>query len=248
MLSASKKYKEYDQNVLLITILLSNITISTRTHVVRNSAKTNLQKHLNKLQIHSITKTCYVCLRSDTFKRFGIWLSAKRCVCNGRLGCAENKSCLKKYFVMSVGWMSVKMNEDSWYNCIRNLKAVWKICLIKCDFTAEIQPRKTDSGTEPVTVGVIWLKKTRKSYIYHIYHVCKRSFYKIHESERLPLNYAFVKSISNFVWSDVICVAIRKANFPQQTENNSDPWHERKWRHMHVRLTVGQSLRSFEKI
>ena len=32
-----------------------------------------------------------------------------------------------------------------------------------------------------------------------------------------------------------------KANFPQQTENNSDPWHERKWRHMHVRLDVNHS-------
>ena len=106
---------------------------------------------------------------------------------------------------------------------------------------------KTDSGTEPVSVGVVWLKKT--SYIYHSHHVCKRSFYKIHESERLPLNYAFVKSISNEVWSDVICVTIWNANFPQQTENNSDPWHERKWHHMHVRLTVNHStaLKSFNQ-
>ena len=108
------------------------------------------------------------------------------------------------------------------FYCSRNFEAVWEICLIKCDFTAEIQPRKTDSGTEPreldenkycsysftlvnkkfvrsFSVGAVWLKKTRKSYIYHTYYVSERSFYKIHESERLPLNYAFVKSISNFV-------------------------------------------------
>ena len=155
----------------------------------------------------------------------GIWLSAKRWVCNGWLGCAENKRCLKKYFVMSVGWMFVKMNEDiAEIIAAENLK-----CLIKCDFTAEIKPRKMDSGT-------VWLKKTRKSYIYHTYYVSERSFYKIHESERLPLNYAFVKSISN-----VICVTIQTANFPQQTENNSDPWHERKWHHMHIRLAVNHS-------
>ena len=128
----------------------------------------------------------------------------------------------------------------SWNNCSRNFEAVWEICLIKCDFTAEIQPRKTDGGTEPVSVSTVWFKKTRKSYIYHTYYTSERSFYKIHESESHPLNYAFVKSISNFVWSDVICVTIRKPNFPQQTEN-SDPWHERKWRHMHVRLAVSHS-------
>ena len=50
-----------------------------------------------------------------------------------------------------------------------------------------------------------------------------------------------VKSVSNFIWSDVICVAIWNANFWQQTENNSDPWHERKWQHTHVRLTVNHS-------
>ena len=123
------------------------------------------------------------------------------------------------------------MSDKVWFlllkfYCSRNFEAVWEICLIKCVFTAEIQPRKTDSGTEPFSVGAVWLKKTRKSYIYHTYYVSERSFYKIHESERLPLNYAFVKSISNFVWSDVICVAIQNANFPQQTENNSDPWHD----------------------
>ena len=84
-------------------------------------------------------------------------------------------------------------------NSSRNFEAVWEICLIKCDFTAEIQPRKTDSGTEPVSVSVVWLKKTKKSYIYHICYVRERSFYKIHASEKLPLNYAFVKSISNFI-------------------------------------------------
>ena len=133
----------------------------------------------------------------------------------------------KKIFCHECG-LNVCENEwgYSWNNCSRNFEAVWEICLIKCDFTAEIQPRKTDSGTEPVFVGAVWLKKTRKSYIYHTYYVSERSFYKIHESERLPLNYAFVKA---------------NANFPQQTENNSDPWHERKWRHMHVRLAVNHS-------
>ena len=129
----------------------------------------------------------------------------------------------------------------SWNNCSRNFEAVWEICLIKCDFTAEIQPRKTDSGTELVFVGAVWLKKTRKSYIYHTCYVSERSFYKIHESERLTLNYAFVKSVWNFVWSDVICVVIWNANFRQQTENNSDPWHERKWHRMHVKLAVNYS-------
>ena len=167
--------------------------------------------------------------RENIYTETCIWLSAKRCVCNGWLGCAENKSCLIFQFLFFFFFfghdcgLNVCENEwgYSWNNCSRNFEAVWEICLIKCDFTAEIQPRKTDSGTEPVSVGVVWLKKTSKSYIYHIYHVWERSFYKIHESERLPLNYAFVKSISNFVWSD-----------------DSDPWHERKWRHMHVRLAV----------
>ena len=156
----------------------------------------------------------------------------------------------KKIFCHDCG-LNVCENEwgYSWNNCSMNFEAVWEICLIKCDFTAEIQPRKTDSGTEPVFVGAVWLKKTRKSYIYHTYYVSERSFYKIHESERLTLNYAFVKSISNFVWSDVICVAIRNANFRQQTENNSDPWHEGKWRHTHVRLAVTHSaaLKSFNQ-
>ena len=134
------------------------------------------------------------------------------------------------------------MNEDiAEITAAENLKRFGKYVLIKCDFTAEIQPRKTDSGTEPVSVGAIWLKKTSKSYIYHTYYTSERSFYKIHESESHPLNYAFVKSISNFVWSDVICVTIRKPNFPQQTENNSDPWHERKWHRMHVKLAVNYS-------
>ena len=44
-----------------ITILLSHITISTRTHVVRNSVKTNLRNHLNTLQMASITKTRSIC-------------------------------------------------------------------------------------------------------------------------------------------------------------------------------------------
>ena len=170
-----------------------------------------------------------------------IWLSAKRCVCNGWLGCAENKRCLKNIFCHECR-LNVCENEWGyrWNNCSRNFEAVWEICLIKCEFTAEIQPRKTDSGTEPVSVGAVWLKKTRKSYIYDTYYVSKRSFYKIHESERLPLN--LYKSISNFVWSDVICVVIRNANFWQQTENKSDPWHERKWLHMHVRLAVNRQL------
>ena len=126
------------------------------------------------------------------------------------------------------------MNEDIVeITAVEILNRFWKYVW----FTAEIQPRKTDSGTEPVFVGTVWLKKTRKSYISHTYYVSKRLFYKIHDSERLPLNYAFVKSISNFI----ICVVIRNANFPQQTENNSDLWHERKWRHMHIRLAVNHS-------
>ena len=129
----------------------------------------------------------------------------------------------------------------SWNNRSRNFEVVREICLIKCDFTAEIQPRKTDSGTEPISVGIVWLKKTRKSNIYHTYYVSERSFYKFHESERLPLNYAFVKSILTFIWSDIICVAIWNANIRQQTEDNSDPWHKRKWCHMHVRFTVNHS-------
>ena len=90
---------------------------------------------------------------------------------------------------MSVGWMCENEWGYSWNNCSRKFEAVWEKCLIKCDFTAEIQPQKTDSGTEPVSVGAVWLKKTRKSYIYHTYYVSERLFYKIHESERLPLNY-----------------------------------------------------------
>ena len=133
----------------------------------------------------------------------------------------------KKIFCHECG-LNVCENERgySWNNSSRNFEAVWEICLM-CDFTAEIQPRKADSGTEPVSVGVVWLKKTKKSYIYHICYVRERSFYKIHASEKCPLNYAFVKSISNFIWLDVICVTIRNANFRQQTENNSDSWHER---------------------
>ena len=100
-----------------------------------------------------------------------------------------------------------------------------------------------------------------KWYLSHLlkYYVSERSFYKIHASESLPLNYAFVKSVSNFIWSDVIFVTIRNTNFWQQTENNSDPWHsgndvicmsdswpitQQLWKD----LTDGQSLGSFEKI
>ena len=121
-------------------------------------------------------------------KNMYIWLSAKRCVCNGWLGCAENKRCLIFcLFVCLECGLNVCENERgySWNNSSRNFEAVWEICLIKCDFTAEIQPRKTDSGTEPVSVGVVWLKKTRKRYIYHICYVHERSFYKIvHASEK----------------------------------------------------------------
>ena len=92
----------------------------------------------------------------------------------------------KKIFCHECG-LNVCENEwgYSWNNCSRNFEAVWEICLIKSDFTAEIQLWKTDSGTEPIFVGAVWLKKTRKSYICHIYYVSERSFYKIHESERL---------------------------------------------------------------
>ena len=96
----------------------------------------------------------------------------------------------KKFFGLECG-LNVCENEQgySWNNRSKNFEVVWEICLIKCDFTAEIQPRKTDSGTEPISVSVVWLKKTRKSYIYHIYYVSERSLYKIHASERLPLDY-----------------------------------------------------------
>ena len=36
---------------------------------------------------------------------------------------------------------------------------VWEICLIKCDFTAEIQPQKMVSGT---FASAVWLKKQGK--------------------------------------------------------------------------------------
>ena len=94
-----------------------------------------------------------------------------------------------------------------------------------------------DSGTEPISVGVVWIKKTKKSD--HICYISERSFYKIHALGRLSLNYAFVKSVSNFIWSDVICVAIQNSNFGQL--KTTDPWHEQKWHHIHVRLTVNYS-------
>ena len=56
-----------------------------------------------------------------------------------------------------------------------------------------------DSGTAPFSVGIVWIKKTRKIDIYHIYYVSERSFYKLQASGRLSLNYAFVKSVSNFI-------------------------------------------------
>ena len=99
--------------------------------------------------------------------------------------------------------MCVKMNRDIVkiiYST--NFEAVWEICLIKCDFTTEIQPWKMDSGTEPVFFGVIGIKKTRKSDIYYIYYVSERSLCKIHASGRLSLNYAFVKSVSN--WTSTV--------------------------------------------
>ena len=63
--------------ILIVTILLSNVMISTCTHVVRNSVKTNLQKYLNKCQINSITsKTSPIpqqgyCFFSCT--KFSVW-------------------------------------------------------------------------------------------------------------------------------------------------------------------------------
>ena len=67
--------------------------------------------------------------------------------------------------------MSVCENEwgYSWNNCSRKFETVWEIRLIKCDFTAEIQPQKMYSGTEPVSVGAVWLKKTKeKLYLSHL--------------------------------------------------------------------------------
>ena len=134
----------------------------------------------------------------------------------------------------------------SWNNCSRKFEAVWEICLIKCDFTAEIQPRKTDSGSEPVSVGAVWLKKTRKSYIYHTYYVREWSFYKIHESERLPLNYAFVKT------SFDLRLIGRHLCRNTKGELSTTDWKlwPLTWAEMtsYARQTRGQSLGSFEKI
>ena len=55
-----------------------------------------------------------------------------------------------------MGWMCVKMNED----IVADLVAVLEICEIKSDFTAEIQPRKMDKGSEFVFVGIVWKNKT----------------------------------------------------------------------------------------
>ena len=145
----------------------------------------------------------------------------------------------KKVFCLECG-LNVCENERgySWNNRSTNFEAVWEICLIKCDFTTEIQPWTAESRIEPVSVGVVLIKKTRKIYISHICYVSERSFYKIHASEKLPLNYAFVKSVSNFIWLDAVCAAIWNANFWQQTENNSEHWPEWKWCHMYVRLAV----------
>ena len=145
------------------------------------------------------------------------------------------------FFVLSVGWMCVKMNED----IVEKITAeIWK-WFGKCDFTAEIQPRKTDSGTEPISVGIVWLKKTRKSYIYYIYYVGKRSFYKIHASERLPLNYAFVKSILNLIRHHLCC--------NMKCKRSTTDWRQLwplTWAEMmsYARQIHGQSLGSFEKI
>ena len=130
----------------------------------------------------------------------------------------------------------------SWNNCSRKFEAVWEICLIKCDFTAKIQPRKTDSGTEPVSVGAVWLKKTRKSYIYHTYYVSERSFYKIHESERLPLNFTKAYWTSSDRTSSV-------SQYKLSTTDWKQLW-PLTWAEMtsYARQTHGQSLGSFEKI
>ena len=60
----------------------------------------------------------------------------------------------------------------SWNNSSRNFEVVWEIHLMKCDFTAEIQPWKTDSGTEPVSVSMVWLKNKDKLYWSHL--LCSR--------------------------------------------------------------------------
>ena len=134
-----------------------------------------------------------------------------------------------------------------WNNCSRNFEAVWEICLIKCDFTAEIQPRKMDSGTEPISVGAVWLKKTRKSYIYHTYYVSERSFHKIHKSERLPLNYAFVKK--HIELRLIGCHLGRNTKRKLSTTDWKQLW-PLTWAEMmlYAHQTRGQSLSSFEKI
>ena len=124
----------------------------------------------------------------------------------------------------------------SWNNCSRNFETVWEICLVKCDFTAEIQPWKTDSGTEPVFVGAVWLKKTRKSYIYHTYYVSERLFYKIHESERLPLR---------LIGRHLCRSTKRKLLTTDWKQLWPLTWAEMT---LYARQTRGQSLGSFEKI
>ena len=82
--------------------------------------------------------------------------------------------------------MCVKMNADIVeIIAARNFEAVWEICLIKCDFTAEIQPQKADSGTEPLSVGVVWLRKQRKLYLSHL--LC---------SQKIVLQYPCIRKTS----------------------------------------------------
>ena len=145
--------------------------------------------------------------------RLTIWLSAKRCVCNGWLGCAENKRCLIFcLFVCLECGLNVCENERgySWNNSSRNFEAVWEICLI----------------------NLVWFycwNSATKNGQWHRARLCRRGLVN-ENKEKLYLSHLLCsrkivlqdspcirKSISNFIWSDVICVAIRNANFRQRS-------------------------------
>ena len=154
----------------------------------------------------------------------------------------------KKFFGLECG-LNVCENEQgySWNNRSTNFEVVWVISLIKWDFTAEIQPRKMESGTEPVSVGVVWIKKTRKSDIYHIYYVSERSFYKIHASGRTLNKLCFCKKrIKLYLIGRHLC---RNTKRKFSTTDWKQLWPlTRAEVTSYARQTCGQSLGSFEKI
>ena len=76
---------------------------------------------------------------------------------------------------MSVGWIYFNYKQYNWNNHGTNFEEVWEIWMIKSDFTTEII-MKNRQRQKPVSVGVVWKKKTRKGDIYHFCYVNKRSF------------------------------------------------------------------------